>query len=77
MFVKKQQRYLFLDKTVSGKYFSEIGCGAILKAISCEGKIAYINFSNHSKKLVNFFENICLSKEFIFEFKNFFWIVLF
>ena len=71
MFIKSQQRYLFLDENSEKDSLSEITAGIILKSLGMGIKVAYIDFSNNSKKLINFFENICISKKFISEFKNF------
>ena len=70
MFIKNQEKYLFLDEKSKKNSSSEITAGIILKSLGMGIKVAYIDFSNTSKKLVNFFENVCISKDFIYEFKN-------
>jgi hypothetical protein len=44
--------------------FTHISTGILIKAISKNKKIAYIDFSQKPRKLTNFFENLALSKEF-------------
>ncbi len=44
--------------------YTDISVGIIIKSISLNEKVAYVDFKGNAKKLTNFFENLSLSKEF-------------
>jgi hypothetical protein len=61
------KNFFFLENTNST--FSQINLGIIIKAISSNKKILYIDSKNKSKKIISFFEKLCLNKEFNLNFK--------